>query len=120
MNLTSTRDRRRFFLSLQPGDWINFQFGFARLDFYVLARSSTHVLVCSPCWCVSAAKWLPMERLYSEIPYCGIASWDEFAGLLFLGAPMYLGRGKRSWWRRLLLWTDVVHPFSKPEPPVSY
>lgn len=79
---------------LQPGDWIDLEFGFAVRPMYVLENDGAGITYGSPNWVVSSCE-------YNE--YKNMKRWR------------YLGRGQRRWWWRFLPWRDLVVPFSKPE-----
>lgn len=99
---------------LQPGDWINFQNGWDRRDFYVIARSDDRILVGTTRWLVSAAIWVTEGDIYSECDIEGVVELHPLHNRIFQGPPIYLGRGKKRWWYRFVSFMDTVHPYSKP------
>jgi hypothetical protein len=114
--VTSQNKRQQFFDMLVPWDWINFQYGTYRRDFYVLARSENMLLVGSERYLVSSAFWLPLHELYSECFVPEGVFLHPLHTLAFQGPPIYLGRGKKKWWWNLLPWRDCSCPFTKPSP----
>lgn len=112
--ITSKEERRRFFEMLIPGDWVNFQYGTSRKDFYIIARSDGRFLVGNVRWLVSAADWIQEDELYSECPIPDGIDMHPLHKLAFQGPPIYLGRGKKKWWWKFLPWKDCICPFSKP------
>lgn len=112
--VTPQNKRQQFFNMLVPGDWINFQYGTRRMDFYVLARSSDRLLVSKQDWLVSAGIWIPVEDIFSECEVFPGIKLHPLHFILFQGPPIYLGRGKKKWWWKLLPWRDYTCPFTKP------
>jgi hypothetical protein len=114
--VTPSSKRSQFMDMLQPGDWINFQIGWHRRNFYVLARSDERILVGNPKWLVSAAIWVRASDIYSECDTEGVFNIHPLHEKLFQGSPIYLGRGKKRWWRILCIgMKDVIAPWTMPK-----
>lgn len=80
---------------LNSGDWIQMQYGYELVIFYVLFNNGSEVILCSPNWLVTAAKTI---------------SYTHYG----LSKFVYLGAGKYRWWWRFVPWRSLVVPFSRP------
>ena len=85
---------------LKPGDHILIHYGFGRSIFYVLENmeSDQIVIITKRCWLVSGAIFLRYTELLDK-------------------KMVYLGRGKKRWWRNILLpIKDLLPAYSNPYP----
>lgn len=123
MNTTATKihlsnftvpleQRQAFYDSLVPGDWIEMQYGYDRFDWYVLEKKPHGVMIGKPSWMVSAAELFTRDRLFDG---CRLNCDGELYESQ-TGPPVYLGRGKKKWWWKLLPFRGLICPFTKPVP----
>lgn len=83
---------------LVPGDWVEMQYGWDRHMFYVQENTARFCRLSMPTWCASSHDNMPPESFTRP--------WH---------APVvYLGRTKKRWWWRWLVFRDIVCPYPKP------
>ena len=70
-------------------------YGFDRLEFYVVGSYPDTLALTRPCWCVSSMEYFTLTELLER-------------------APTILGQGKLKWYWRFLPWRDVVAKYHKP------
>lgn len=95
---------------LRPGDWIEFNYGYQRLVFYVLRNDplAQRIWVTRKEWLVSAATGMR----YAEINGDDLAFLRQYGQAdYFEPNPVYLGRTKKRWWWRFVPFRDLVCPF---------
>lgn len=81
---------------LEVGDWVEIDYGYERVTFYVLERYGNSVRLGTPRWLVSSATSMSIRELATKEPF-------------------YRGQGKFRWWWTLLPFRDLITPFSKAE-----
>lgn len=102
MNPLTQLDISKNLEALTPGDWINFRYGFSRLDWYVMRNHPQQkcVELNTPRWLVSSSQLFTYAELEDRKQSAQI---------------VYLGRSRKRWWRFLtLMFIDCTPLYSKP------